>query len=293
MDQRTGDADAEFGRYALPPTIEALRGLAGFMPANRVGLWGVSLIRRLCLAGRRPPFDVPLFGSQKARLHPDDNRCEKRAFAGVQLWDGPERARLDRLVAAHDGHEPFHFVDAGANVGLYTLSVRAACQAAGVTLKALAIEPDPVNLARLRFNLAASGAGEVVVAPVALAAEEGEVRMEASAGNRGERRVSESGTVPVPARTLLALVQELGMPRIEALKMDIEGMEETVLGRFFTDAPATLWPGTLVLETGRHGNAALLDLLRDAGYRVTLRRGLNTVLDLTRNEEWNRRHVQA
>jgi FkbM family methyltransferase len=273
---------SDFGARALPRSVEALRGLADRMPANRAGGWGVSLLRRLCLAMHDQPCDVALFGSQRARLYPRDNRCEKRAFAGAHLWDGAERAYLDGLIAG-DG---FVFVDAGANVGLYTLSVRATALARGVPLTALAIEPDPVNAARLRFNLAASGAGEVRVAQVALSDVPGTLRLaSAGQGNRGEVRADASGDVEVPARPLLDVVRDAGLARIDALKMDIEGMETAVLEPFLAGAPVSLLPRVMVLEVGREGRPELTQLAGRHGYRPLLRTRINTILGLAQNDE--------
>ncbi|QDL90879.1 FkbM family methyltransferase [Paroceanicella profunda] len=279
MDRIPTTDQMPFGDHALPGVVDSLRRMADHMPDGRLGLWGVSLLRKLCLAGREAPFDVTVFGSQKVRLHPGDNRCEKRAFAGIHLWDAEERDFLDTLVARAEGD--FCFVDAGANVGLYTLSVRAACQARGVALKAVAVEPDPVNAGRLRFNLAASGASDVVHAPVALGAEAGSVRF-ASGGlsNRGEARVAESGDFEVPMRPLLDVVRDAGLPRIDAMKMDIEGVELPVLTAFLAHAPVALWPGHVVLETGRGPESEPVRLLVSRGYAPVLRTGINTILSL-------------
>ncbi|MEM9047759.1 MAG: FkbM family methyltransferase [Pseudomonadota bacterium] len=273
--------DPGFGAYALPAPLEALRGYADHMPRGRAGRWGASLIRRICLKARPPPYDVVLFGSQKARLYPQDNRCEKRAFAGAHLWDGAERRYLDGMVA--EGRGGFVFVDAGANVGLYTLSVRAACRAVRRPFTAIAIEPDPQTRARLVCNLASSGANEVAVAPVALAAGSGRVRLAAAAENRGEVRVDTAGSLAVDALPLLDVLLNAGIHRIDALKMDIEGMELPVLDAFLNAAPVAMLPRAMVLETGREGNAPLLARLAQSGYATVLTTRMNTVLGLARN----------
>ncbi|GIX12541.1 MAG: hypothetical protein KatS3mg118_0500 [Paracoccaceae bacterium] len=277
MSQALTAAAPQFGVHALPPVLEALRALGDRMPANRVGGWGVSLLRRICLALHGQPCDVVLFGSQRARLYPRDNRCEKRAFAGAHLWDGAERDFLNRCITGPD----FVFVDAGANVGLYTLSVRAGVQARGARLAGVAIEPDPVNAARLRFNLAASGADEVRVVEAALSDRPGRLRL-ASAGqaNRGEVRAAADGDVEVPALPLLDVLRAAGLTRVDALKMDIEGMEAAVLAPFLAAAPAALKPAVLLLETGREGRPDLVDLAVRHGYRTRMRTRINTILEL-------------
>jgi FkbM family methyltransferase len=280
--QDDSDGRPEFGRHALPGPFERVRRFAERMPDSRPGRLAVSALRRVALAGRRGPIDVTVFGSQRARLYPSDNRCEKRVVAGPQFWDRAERAFLDRLVRAVPPGGDFVFVDAGANVGLYTLSVRAACLAAGVRLSGVAIEPDPVNGARLMANFCASGVTEIRHIAAALGAKKGTARF-ASRGlrNRGEARLDPEGGIVVPVRPLLDVVTEAGHGRIDAMKMDIEGHETPVLERFFADAPAGLRPRALLLETGRDGRPDLVALVARAGYVPVLGTGLNTGFSLS------------
>ena len=114
-----------FGTHAIPPALERLRLRAETLPRR----WMASGIRRLIQRAQAEPYDVTVFGNQRARLHPSDNRAEKRVLSGTQFWDLPERTRLARAIAEAEG--AFRFVDAGANVGLYTLSVRADAQRLG------------------------------------------------------------------------------------------------------------------------------------------------------------------
>ena len=188
-----------------------------------------------------------------------------------------ERAALGEAIRAAD--EPVYFVDAGANAGLYTLAVRA--EARGKALKCLAIEPDPENVRRLKFNLRASGAGDVVVAEAALGDRDGQIRIEASHANRGELRTGETGTL-VALRPLLGVVHWAGFPRIDALKIDIEGMEDAVLGAYLKDAPGALWPRLVILEARRGEETPALRLLLENGYRVEIRTRMNAVLRLER-----------
>jgi FkbM family methyltransferase len=266
-----------FGRYALPAPLEALRRLGEGLPSR----WAVSLLRRLCLLGTGDAADVTIFGGLKARLHPRDNRAEKRVFCGSQFWDLAERERLGRALS-ESGEAPFVFIDAGANVGLYSLDLLARARRAGKALRILAVEPDPTNAARLLDNLAASTATEVSHAPVALGAESGEVRFVSdSLVNRGEARIAdegESGDLTLPLRPLLTVIEEAGFARVDAMKMDIEGHEVPVLTAFFATAPKTLWPRLSVLEVGKgEGRGELFELMEKNGYRLETRHKLNAV----------------
>ena len=266
-----------FGTYALPAALDRLRLRAETFPRR----WMASGVRRLIQRFRHEPYDVEVFGNQKARLYPSDNRAEKRALSGTQFWDLPERARLLRAMDTVDG--TFHFVDAGANVGLYTLSVRADAVRSGKPTRIVAIEPDPVNAARLRCNLAASGADDVFHAAVALSDTAGEVSfISGGLDNRGEARIGD-GDLTLPALPLLDVVTQAGLTRIDAMKMDIEGHEVTVLTSFFANAPVQLFPRLVIMETGREGRGQLSELMQQQGYTVEARTGINTIFVLGRS----------
>jgi FkbM family methyltransferase len=272
------DDVAAFGFYALPPAAERLRRLALALGPGGAARRARSALRRLVTLGRAGPFDVEPFAGQRARLYPAENLSDKRVFAAAELWDRAERAAIARALRA--AGDPVFFVDAGANAGLYTLALRA--EAGAGRIRTLAIEPDAENLARLRFNLRASGAEEdVAVAPVALSDRAGTIRMATAHGNRGESKADagpHATGMPVAARPLLDLVREAGFPRIDALKIDIEGMELPVLRHYFVHAHRALWPRLVVIEA-RHGEETpALAHLRALGYETEERTRLNAVL---------------
>ncbi|MEM6621056.1 MAG: FkbM family methyltransferase [Pseudomonadota bacterium] len=269
------DGMAAFGAYALSPGREGLRRYAQSLGRSGLARRACSVIRRIVTAGRAGPFDVEAFPGQMARLYPDQNLSDKRVFAGVQFWDWVERSSLGDAVRAAD--EPVYFVDAGANAGLYTLSVRAEAQ--GKSIRILAIEPDPENLARLQFNLAASDASEVTVAPVALSDQAGTAHITVDHANRGELSLADKGT-QVTTRPLLDLVVEAGFPRIDALKIDIEGIEDRVLAHFLDNAPPALLPHLVVIEAQRGADTPALARLLAANYVMAKRTKMNAVLCL-------------
>lgn len=283
------DDIAAFGFYALSPARERLRRLGQSLGQGAFARRICSVIRRIVSAGRTGPFDVEAFPGQNARLYPAENLSDKRVFAGVQFWDAVERAALGAAVRTAD--EPVYMVDAGANAGLYTLAVRA--EAGAKDLKVLAIEPDPENLARLRFNLAASNAApDVVVAPVALSDQNGETRIAVSHANRGELTMGDEGT-PVEMRPLLDLVIDAEFPRIDALKIDIEGMEDPVLTHYLSHAERPLWPRLVILEAQRGEVTPALERLQSAGYHIQERTRMNAILALTLNSRTDGSHGEA
>ncbi|MEM7499433.1 MAG: FkbM family methyltransferase [Pseudomonadota bacterium] len=292
---RQEEGAPEMGAFALPAPAEALRRLAGCIGSGPIARRGVSLLRRAALLGRADPVDAEVFASGRgrgvwARLHPRDNLSEKRAFAGTQFWDAAERQALTTAIAAHQGPAPFVFVDAGANAGLYSLAAIAAAERAGKALCVVAIEPEPETVARLSFNLAAAARRtvEATVIEAAVAAAPGRLVISTPGRNRGEVRASVNGTGRgVEALPLLEVTTRAGLERIDALKIDIEGMEAPVLSAFLAAAPPALHPRLVILEAlpqparatgeGRTETAALA-LLREAGYSVAGRTRLNAIL---------------
>ncbi len=275
--------NSPFGTYSLPAWREGLRRVADAMPVNKPGRWGASLFRRFSLfgsaKGMNGPHDIKVAEGVCARLYPDSNRCEKRAFAGVHQWDPEERAALDG--ALHDSsRRPFVFMDVGANIGLYSLFLNATAIRADIETKIIAIEPDETIRARFRFNCAASNA-DIMIDSVAIAGKSGEGYLAGGETNRGEVALSEnvgSNSIPVQLQTLDEVAVRHDLSYIDAMKVDIEGHDHAALAALFKNAVPALWPQLLIVETGRDENAPALDLVLSNGYQLQKRAGINAVL---------------
>lgn len=236
-------------------------------------------LRSVARAGRSGPLDVDLWGL-RLRLYTRGNVAEARILFLSQFWEPRERALLAEL--AQPG---FTFVDVGANAGGYSLWVLSLLRD---RCTIVAVEPDPELAARLRFNAATNDGVNLRVIQAALADREGEGVLVLDARNRGENRLlvgpgapaDRSGRTQVPLRTLHGLLLEEGLTRIDALKIDIEGMELPVLRAFFEGAPETLWPRLIITE--HHGtpeHREMEGMLAERGYRERLRSSLNLVVE--------------
>ncbi len=120
-------------------------------------------------------------------------------------------------------------MDCGAHIGVFTWRALEAGAA-----KVIAVEPDPVNLECLRRNFPKEIAdGRLVLAPVAVWSSPGSMKMSlGQGGNTGVNSlVTEHGqrSIDVRVTTVDLLVQELGLERIDFIKMDIEGAEREAL----------------------------------------------------------------
>jgi FkbM family methyltransferase len=141
------------------------------------------------------------------------------------------------------------FVDVGANVGTYAMVL---ARHVGTNGKVIAIEPHPITHARLAFNNAASRYTLTRLVAAAASDSDGELMIETDGGNLGASHIV-TGTagaeaIKVPALRLQRILDEAGVPGVDALKIDIEGFEDRALVPFFKQAPQTQWPRAVVIE---------------------------------------------
>jgi len=269
-----GPAGVAFGAFAPPRPVELLRRLSVSFPSNGIGRTAEKLVRRFFAPRGTRPVDVVMPSGLRLRLHPGDNNCERKILFGAQLWNRAERAALAR--ALEGASAPFVFVDLGANVGLYTLDVLANARRLGRSVMAVAVEPDPQNRARLLSNMAFNGLRPRVVA-AAVSDVSGTVRLTKGCRGRGSVRLGGDGPA-VPVLPLLDLLRREGLTRVDALKIDLEGHDRSVLCAFFRDAPGSLHPELIVCETGRHDPLGLVALLEGQGYALDVRTRSNAVM---------------
>ncbi|SHJ92131.1 methyltransferase, FkbM family [Roseomonas rosea] len=123
------------------------------------------------------------------------------------------------------------FVDAGANIGTYALP---AARLVGPGGRVVAFEAHPRTFGYLARNVAANELPWVTGLNRALGEEAGEIEMEFQAANPGETHVrapgeAGGGGTRVPMTTLDDAMAELGLTRLDYLKIDVEGFELPVL----------------------------------------------------------------
>ncbi len=262
-----------FGALAPSPFQEAVRRAAASLPANAFGRRAASLLLRAAGGKSGRAFDLTVFGGERARLHPYDNISEKRVFITPQFWEAEERRDLARFVG--EGSGPLCFLDVGANAGLYTLFARSLARVVQRPFQAICVEPAPVMAARLAFNLAASGvSAEAQVFKCAAGERDGVTSFRTNTRNHGESRASSTGESQVRVRPLSAIIDEAGAPRIDAMKIDIEGGETAALHGLFAAPGERYRPSYVIMELSHADGSALL--LRE-GYREILRTARNGV----------------
>jgi FkbM family methyltransferase len=266
-----------FGSYPPSAFQSWLMAMGHRMPDNWGGRRGASLIRSVLKRWSDAPIDAVRLGS-RMRLHANGNASEKRLMTSPQFFDPRELAILEKALKPG-----FVFVDIGANAGTYTLFVASRVGRSG---RILAIDPHPVARQRLQCNLDLNGVDWATIAPVALSDTTGTLRLYINDRNIGSSSLNadvEAGSptrpIEVATRPLLALIEEEGFTHIDAVKIDVEGVEDRILAPFFSTAPAALWPRLLLMEDNRvHWTTDLLALLRERGYAVLLETGGNLVM---------------
>lgn len=268
------DVDAApFGTFAPPRWMRWARNVGRSTSAPRP-------VRRLvqnALASRvkrrgQDWYDLD-YGGLSWRLAPKENwgdraitlKAKHSVEADVDMFDAVAGRRAV-------------FVDAGANVGFYSL---AAALRLGPGARILAIEPHPTTARKLRANIAlnadriAAAGVDLRVAETALGAAPGRLPLHAPrAGDVGSNSLHDSHagapSVEVAVTPLADLVAAEGLERIDVLKIDVEGFEAEVLPPFFAAAPERLWPETVLIEVVNRGKWAV-DVIAEMarrGYRI-------------------------
>jgi FkbM family methyltransferase len=230
------------------------------------------LIRRLVIAGQEVrPVRI---GALTVLLDVSHFTVAGRHFAGVPYEPGVTDVLLDTLKPGSV------FVDVGANTGYFSVI---AAMLVGPAGRVVSFEPSAHARERLQRQLQRNGVTpQTVVSSVALGDRDQEnvdFYLSCSAANDGlsslvpAAALVECGMLrthvktPVAVRTFDAVAAELAIPRVDLIKIDVEGAEQAVLAgmtRTLMDAP----PRRIVCETTWESDAHRLLITR--GYRARI-----------------------
>jgi FkbM family methyltransferase len=212
-----------------------------------------------------------------------------RRGAGLRVWAHPG-GEMDRLLFLTGCLEPNEthwlrqtlrpgmvMLDIGANFGHFTLT---AARCVGPTGHVVAFEPSDRECDRLSANLELNGLDNVTIVRAAAGAASGRASLHiADAPNTGHNTLGrfvydatrEAMVQPVSVVTVDQTVAELGLSRVDVIKLDVEGAELHAL----RGASATILRDqpTLMIEVndatlGHQGTNArqLWDFLHNHGY---------------------------
>jgi FkbM family methyltransferase len=189
----------------------------------------------------------------------------------VLYLSGRRDPAIDRFIRGRIGAGAV-FVDAGANIGAYTVP---ASRQVGPNGRVVAFEAHPVTYAYLARNIVLNTLGNVVGLNNALGSKPGWVEMDYQRSNPGETHVAADST-PTGTRVELVTLDDtmtrLGIARIEYLKIDVEGYELQVLrgARGIIDRSCGIVVQTELIEQHlrRYGTtvADVVAFLRELGF---------------------------
>lgn len=178
-----------------------------------------------------------------------------------------DRSIVEVLVAFSDPGDTL--LDIGANLGYVS-----ACFLKNVAdSTAIAVEPQPFIVDLLQKNLGQFGNRQRVF-PIALSDQDAEAWFYVDPQNKGKSRLVSpafEGARQIETRSTQRFLKELNVGKLDLLKIDVEGHEETIL-RAGRDQLKFLQPKIILFEgnqgpTGPSGGTVGL-LLDDIGYTV-------------------------
>jgi FkbM family methyltransferase len=231
-----------------------------------------------------PPTPVEVMGCRFI-VHPRDN------FTEAKMWENrlpPEHEATAEIAARLAGTDPV-IVDVGANAGAFFLPI---LKTAGPGARAIAFEPNPVMIARLRRNIDLNGFENIDVFECAVGEDEGRATLHFPRnGNLGQGRIGvtyANGTEAghdVAVRPLATCLSEARVPRVDFLKVNVEGLEDRVIAPLLAGV-RDFWPRLVYFEIAHDGvwTHPLLQILSDRGYEEVRSYGRNSLFKLKGTE---------
>lgn len=268
------DTTSPWGAWKARGAEAACLKLIGLLPVSGWTRKLAFLLRKPVKNSSNACFDREIWGL-KMRLGTRGNLTEQRWLTMPDFHDAPEREAL--RTALHPGAV---FLDVGANAGFYTFWALSQRHAG---LRVIAVEPNEVMLARLRHNLATNNlTSSVTVFACAVTPVACEQVIAQHAENLGQTTTRPDGQgIRIPGRSLLDILLDAQVSKVDAMKIDIEGFEVPVLEAFFKTAPRTLWPRLIIGEVVGDGGENLKNLLFFHGYRLQRCTKMNGILVIT------------
>jgi FkbM family methyltransferase len=218
-------------------TFVKLRGSAPECPWKRTALFGFDLMRmerwrltdrlRVSLKATDSALGIQQF-STGGRDFWIKERGEEMNGKELIIYLLSEQGWMAELNGKDHVQPGDIVIDCGAHVGTFTdIALRRGAS------RVVSIEPDPVNLECLRRNFPREiASGRVIVVPKGVWSREQMITLFVGAGNSGKNSMlwdTKAGKVEVPVTTLDKLAVELQLPRVDFIKMDIEGAEREAL----------------------------------------------------------------
>lgn len=202
--------------------VQKLINEPGFQEAPLTVLARMAKLAVALPTGSLPPFElVP--GGPKVKVPADMRYTTLSTFLLRDTFE-PELHNIQNFVGAGDV-----FIDVGANIGLFSLKV------APKAARVVAVEPGTDARTLLEENIALNGFTNVTVVPKALADKDGTAVLHHNPLGDDPQAFSlindgsQAGGEEVQMTTLDTLVRENGLPKVDCIKIDVEGAEGMVI----------------------------------------------------------------
>jgi FkbM family methyltransferase len=212
----------------------------------------------------------------KYRLDIKNNTTDSKILTSSKVYDEKEILSLSPSNVAL-AQKSGVFLDIGANTGYYSLTL------ADSFSRVVAIEPNPPALELLRYNVSINKMErKIEILPLCIG-EGGKVPFYCSGGLGSASLIkSEDDVNPiwVDSIPLIDLLNSLGVSHINSMKIDIEGYEDKALFPFFKNAPKSLWPDSVVIESCNRSmwSHDIIEHMKIIGYREENQTRGNSIL---------------
>ncbi|MEM9550666.1 MAG: FkbM family methyltransferase [Pseudomonadota bacterium] len=228
-----------------------------------------------------PPSKVHVLGCDFI-VNPRDNWTEFKMWRDGQM---PEQAQT-KMLCERMADRDVTVVDVGANAGAFSLPIM---RVAGPGSRAVLFEPNPEMQFRLRNNIALNDIENIHIFDCAVSDKKDRATLHfPKHHNLGQARLDkeyadDAESIEVELRPLPDCLTEAGVTRIDFLKVDVEGLEDRVIGPLLESDTAPK-PHLIYFEVAhkQHWTYPLTELLEDRGYRLAQDYNVNALYELDR-----------
>ena len=269
------DNSSSFGQYEPNFIVKIIIYITRNIGTSWFSKRLIFLFRKIAILLSRDCIDTNLFGA-KLRLYTKGNVSEKRALFSPQIFEKDERDFIKSRCKDNSV-----FIDIGSNIGLYSFSVGSVYKEFKNT-KIFSIEPHPSLFQRLKYNALQNKDIPINPREIALMDKSGEFKLDTPDENLGQGKISKTGSQKVIAKNLIDFIKDEKIENISAMKIDVEGNEESVIIPFIENANKKLLPLIIIIENNKNSwKTDLIKLLEEKGYLIKKKTRMNYILELT------------
>ena len=269
------DNSSSFGQYEPNFIVKVIIYITRNIGTSWFSKRLIFLFRKIAILLSRDCIDTNLFGA-KLRLYTKGNVSEKRALFSPQIFEKDERDFIKSRCRDNSV-----FIDIGSNIGLYSFSVGSVYKEFKNT-KIFSIEPHPSLFQRLKYNALQNKDIPINPREIALMDKSGEFKLDTPDENLGQGKISNSGKHTVIAKNLIDFIKDEKIANISAMKIDVEGNEESVIIPFIENTNKKLLPLIIIIENNKSSwKTDLIKLLEEKGYLIKKKTRMNYILELT------------